>query len=120
MLGRSLIVLAMGFCAFAAPAAIASQRRIDGRWTVVRPELLTGARRAMVAAALALVGAAVTLEYALLSHDFSISYVAEHTSRATPPWYTFSAFWSGMGGSMLMWCLILSLYAAVFVGRRRP
>jgi len=111
MLGRGLLFVAIGFAAFASLAAPASARR---------PELLVAARRAMVAAAIAIAGSAVLLWYALFARDFSLSYVWASTSRAAQPWYTFSALWSGMAGSLLLWCLILAVYAAVFVRTRSP
>src|SRR5215211_7845864 len=58
---------------------------------------------------------------ALLRHDFSFTYVADHTSTRLPTGYTISAFWGGQEGSLLLWLLVLAAYAsaAVFVNRRR-
>ncbi|HVL81033.1 MAG TPA: heme lyase CcmF/NrfE family subunit [Actinomycetota bacterium] len=120
MLGRGLILVACGFAAYASVAAPASMRRLDGRWTVARPELLDSARRAVVAVAASFTLASLLLWWALFTRDFSIAYVAEVSSRATQPWYTFSAFWSSMDGSLLLWCWMLALYAAIFAGARRP
>src|SRR5439155_11438146 len=53
------------------------------------------------------------------TRDFSIRYVALNTSRSAAPWYTFSALWAGMAGSLLLWCLILSVYSAVLATRKR-
>lgn len=63
--------------------------------------------------------ASVGLWTALFAHDFSIKFVASYTSANLPTVYTFTAFWAGQAGSLLFWCLILSLYAAlaVFSGR---
>ena len=57
---------------------------------------------------------------ALVRHDFSFVYVAEHTSRELPTGYTISAFWGGQEGSLLLWLLILTGYstAALLVNRR--
>jgi cytochrome c-type biogenesis protein CcmF len=121
MLGRGLLGVAMAFAGYALVAAPASLRRerTDRTWVVARPELLTSARRALVAVAIATGGASVLLWVALFTRDFSIDYVAMNTSRAAQPWYTFSAFWAGMAGSLLLWSLVLSLYAAAFVARRK-
>jgi cytochrome c-type biogenesis protein CcmF len=120
MLGRGLLGLATCFAVYAGIAAICSQRydRATRTWSVVRPELLTSARRAMAAVCLCVAGAAAILWYALFSRDFSYSYVALSTARGTVPWYTFSSFWSGMQGSLLLWALILSVYGAVFSIKR--
>ena len=122
MLGRGLLGTAVAFAVYALVAAPASMRRdrMTKSWRVVRPELLASARRALIAVAVATGGAAVLLWYAFFTRDFSIRYVAMNTSRAAQPWYTFSALWSGMAGSLLLWCLILGAFAAVFAGRRRP
>jgi cytochrome c-type biogenesis protein CcmF len=57
---------------------------------------------------------------ALVTHDFSVSYVAQVGSRATPLFYTIISLWSALEGSILFWGWVLSLYAAVVVwGNRR-
>jgi cytochrome c-type biogenesis protein CcmF len=119
MLGRGLLGIAMAFAVYAAVAAPSSLRRdrATKTWVVVRPELFSSARRAIVAVALATGAASILLWYALFTRDFSIAYVAMNTSRAAQPWYTFSAFWSGMAGSLLLWCTVLSVLAAIFVAR---
>jgi cytochrome c-type biogenesis protein CcmF len=121
MLGRGLLGIALAFAAFAGIAAPASTRRdkTTGRWDIVRPELFESARRAVVATLACVGAAALLLWYAFFTRDFSIAYVAANTSRSTAPWYTFSALWAGMSGSLLLWCLILSVYAALFATRRR-
>ena len=47
--------------------------------------------------------------------------VAPATSATLPAVYKFSAFWGGQAGSMLFWCLILSLYSAIalYANRKR-
>ena len=76
------------------------------RWTVVVP-LLGGA--ATVAAA----------EVALLTHDFSVHFVAENGSRATSAYYTFTSLWAAHDGSLLLWVLIITGYLCVVGLRRR-
>ncbi|HVE92221.1 MAG TPA: heme lyase CcmF/NrfE family subunit [Actinomycetota bacterium] len=117
MSGRWLIFLGCGFAAFASVAAPASLRRSPAGWTVGRHELLDSSRRAMAASAACFTIAAGLLWYALFTRDFSLAYVAETTSRATQPWYTLSAFWSGMDGSLLLWCWIAATFSAVFAAR---
>src|SRR6516162_9409674 len=52
------------------------------------------------------------MERALITRDFSLAYVAEVGSRATPPLFNFAALWSALEGSILLWSLILSGYTA--------
>jgi cytochrome c-type biogenesis protein CcmF len=76
--------------------------------TVYAPLILLGA-----------VVATVAMERALVTHDFSIAFVAENNSRATPLLYTITAMWSALAGSILLWGLILSGYIVAMVWRFR-
>ena len=63
--------------------------------------------------------ASIGLWTALLTHDFSLKYVASNTSANMPKVYVFTAFWGGQAGSMLFWALILvRLFGASRSGRR--
>ena len=57
--------------------------------------------------------ATVAMQYALLSHDFSLEYVANNGSRSTPLLYTVTTMWSALEGSILLWALVLAGYIAV-------
>ena len=57
---------------------------------------------------------------ALVRHDFSFVYVADHTSRELPTGYTLSAFWGGQEGSLLLWLLVLTGYSAAVAARQPP
>ncbi len=59
--------------------------------------------------------AVVAMETALLSHDFSLKYVAENGSRQTPLLFTITGMWSALEGSILLWAIILAGYLAVMV-----
>jgi cytochrome c-type biogenesis protein CcmF len=54
--------------------------------------------------------AVAAMEWALLSHDYSIRYVAENNARATPLLFTISGLWAALEGSILLWGLILAGY----------
>ncbi len=66
-------------------------------------------RRAFYAAAAMTVLAGVILEAALLTHDFSLAYVAEHTDLSTPIALVAAGFYGGQEGSLLYWTLVLAL-----------
>ncbi len=53
------------------------------------------------------------LEYAFLSHDYSLAYVAAHSNNGLPLFYLATALWGGHEGSLLLWAWLLSLYAAL-------
>jgi cytochrome c-type biogenesis protein CcmF len=76
--------------------------------------IMSGERSAYAAFAFTLL-ASIGLWTALLTRDFSVSYVASQISANMPDVYVFTAFWSGQAGSMLFWALILSLYGALTV-----
>jgi len=59
------------------------------------------------------------MERALLTHDFSLQYVAENHSRSTPAMYTFASLWSRLEGSLLLWALILAGFGAAMAWRFR-
>jgi len=61
-----------------------------------------------------------TLVLAFVRNDFSLSYVAGHSSRELPLGYTLAALWSGQEGSLLLWLLVLTgvSTAALLLNRR--
>jgi len=66
-------------------------------------------------AGLILLGALVAtgaMEHALITHDFSLAYVAANNSRETPLLFSITGMWSALQGSILLWALILAGYAA--------
>jgi cytochrome c-type biogenesis protein CcmF len=56
--------------------------------------------------------AALLMEYALLTHDFTVGYVAQVGSRSVPTWVTIVSLWSSLEGSILFWGLVLAIYIA--------
>src|ERR671914_3142949 len=112
-LGRAALVLCLGLSAYALVAGAYAARR-------GRRRLAASAQNALVAAFAATLVASGVLLAALVRRDFSFTYVYEHTSRALPDRYAVSAFWSGQEGSLLLWLLVLTGFAAaaVFLNRR--
>jgi len=105
-LGRALILLSLFFATVGAMVAFASGRRPSQSgwsWT----------RRLAYAYAAAIGLANALMVYALLVHDFSVSYVAQVGSRLTPTWVTIVSLWSSLEGSILFWGLVLGVYVAV-------
>jgi cytochrome c-type biogenesis protein CcmF len=62
-----------------------------------------------------------SLVYQFFINNFSMAYVAEHSSRQLPFYYKFAALWSGQEGSLLFWTWLLSIYAftVLFLNRRK-
>jgi cytochrome c-type biogenesis protein CcmF len=77
-------------------------------------------RQGRVCVFVVLLGALVAvgaMEWALISHDFSIRYVADNNARATPLLFTITGLWAALEGSILLWVLLLAGYLS-FVAHR--
>ena len=70
-------------------------------------------------AVLGAVLATVAMQWALITHDFSIAYVAENNARVTPLIYSITGMWSALAGSILLWGLVLSLLVVAVLFRYR-
>ncbi|MFL5936740.1 MAG: heme lyase CcmF/NrfE family subunit [Gaiellaceae bacterium] len=113
-LGRAALFVSLGLAVYATVA---------GAWAARthRRRLADSAGNALLAVLGSTAVASGVLLSALVRHDFSFSYVAQHTSTELPTGYSISAFWGGQEGSLLLWLLVLGAYsaAAVFLNRRR-
>src|SRR3954451_1376139 len=113
-LGRAALFVSLGLALYATVAgALAAHLK--------KRRLADSAGNALLAALGSTAVAAAVLLSALVRHDFSFVYVAQHTSTELPTGYSMSAFWGGQEGSLLLWLLVLSAYsaAAVLLNRRR-
>ena len=60
------------------------------------------------------------MERALITRDFSLTFVADNGSAATPALYNVASLWSALEGSILLWTIILAGYlVATFLWFRR-
>lgn len=66
--------------------------------------------------------ATAAMVVALVTHDFSVSYVASVGSRSTPLLFTIISLWGALEGSILFWGWVLAMYSAavVYTHNRRP
>jgi cytochrome c-type biogenesis protein CcmF len=60
-----------------------------------------------------------TLTYAFVVSDFSVMLVANNSHTLKPLIYKISGVWGNHEGSMLLWVLVLSVYAALVAGLQR-
>jgi cytochrome c-type biogenesis protein CcmF len=63
--------------------------------------------------------ATLAMERGMIFHDFSLSFVANNSSRATPLLYRITGMWSALEGSILLWTLILAGYIAALAYKYR-
>src|SRR6185295_15512929 len=76
------------------------------------PEGLRWSQRFAYAFAALMILATGVMEYALITHDFSVQYVAHVGSTQVPLWVTIVSLWSSLEGSILFWGFILGIYIA--------
>ena len=111
-LGRAALVVSLGLCVYALCAGALAAH-------LGRRRLAHSAQNALLAAFGSTLVASAVLLSALYRNDFSFTYVASTTSEALPTAYTISAFWGGQEGSLLLWLLVLTGFAAAAVRLNR-
>lgn len=114
-IGRVALLLALPVAAYGIFASVFGVRRHH-------PGLVASGRNAVFATFGLATMALVAMEVALLTHDFSVSYVAEVGSRDTPTLITAISLWAALDGSILFWLWVLTLYSmivALLYRRRR-
>jgi len=81
-------------------AAYAAARR-DGR-------ALASARWSALLVFVLVVIAVLAMEGALITHDFSVQYVAQNNALETPMFFTVISLWAALEGSILLWSVVLA------------
>lgn len=104
--GRVLLVLAFVVAVYTTGVSLVGASRRQG-------DLLASARNGVVAMAVLTSLAWFALVYAFVAADFSLSYVAQYTSRDTDLLYRISGAYAGQEGSLLMWAWSLALFLLV-------
>ncbi len=106
-LGYGLVLTGLLCSAFAAVVGI-----VTG---LMRKEsALPMVQKAVYGFAASMIGSNLVMVYALLSHDFSVKYVAQVGSRSTPVIFTIVSLWSALEGSILFWGAIMGAYLFAF------
>ena len=109
-LGHLAVVIGLAATVFAAGAFVLGGRSGD-------VAVLASARRAMYLT-FALVGfACLAMIVSLLTHDFSVLYVARNNATTTPPFYSVISLWAALEGSILFWTMLASGWASLLLYR---
>ena len=113
--GSFSLVIALALAAYNLLAGIVALHLIaTGQQVRISPDRLADtARRAGIAVFMAVTAAVAALLWSVFTNDFSITYILEHSNRALPGPYKFSAMWSGQEGSLLLWAWLLATYGFV-------
>jgi cytochrome c-type biogenesis protein CcmF len=109
----ALVTLFQGV--FPLAGTLVRDTRLQTQWqATARPAALLSL--ALVAFAFACLAAS------FLRNDFSVVYVAQHSNSLLPKPYQFAAVWGGHEGSLLLWVLMLTLWAGLVAlfSRRLP
>lgn len=106
-LGYGLVLTGLACAAFAAVVGI-----VTG--LTRREGALPWVQRAMYGFAGSMILSNLVMVKALLEHDFSVKYVAQVGSRATPTIFTVVSLWSALEGSILFWGAIMAAYLLAF------
>jgi len=109
-IGSGALLAAMLGAGWGALASLLAIRTGNRKW-------MENGRISLLLATLLLTLALLLLVWALVSHDFSLEYVASHTSTDLPVVYSASALWAGQAGSLLLWSWLLALFSLVAMYR---
>ena len=109
-MGHSALVAAL---AAAAGGIVAAVFAVGGRAAAVWVRRAAALFFAFASCAMA------ALLWALLTDDFRLAYVVQHSYRLQPVAFKVAALWSGQQGSLLFWLWLQALYAFL-LARERP
>jgi cytochrome c-type biogenesis protein CcmF len=107
-LGHFALILALVVAAIQGTLPLIGAHRNRLAWVAL-------ARPAAGAFALLVTFSFACLTQAFVTNDFSVVYVAQHSNSLLPIQYRVAAVWGGHEGSLLLWMLMLSWWAAAVV-----
>src|SRR3954466_1947772 len=116
VIGTFALFLALAVAIYGAVASFVGARSRNAL-------MVESARTASWALVALVLIANATMLVAILSNDFSLPYVAENSSIATPTFFKVLSLWSADEGSLLLWNLVLAGYllaVAIRFRRQRP
>ena len=111
-IGHAAVLAGLGLTVYAAIAFVLAGRAGDARLTI-------SARRAVIGSFAAAALASVAMVISLLTHDFSVLYVAENNATTTPPFISAISLWAALEGSILFWTLLATGWASLVLWRLR-
>ena len=113
-LGAFALILALVLSALSLALTTAGRLRLS-------PVLAGAGGGAMLASAAAIALAFAALIYAFVVSDFSVSNVAMNSHTDKPVFYKVAAAWGSHEGSLLLWCLVMTVFGgALALARGLP
>jgi cytochrome c-type biogenesis protein CcmF len=105
-IGHASNLIGLGLTVYAAVAFILAARGGDTR-------LVRSARRAVIGSFVAALVGCGAMIVSLLTHDFSVLYVARNNATTTPPFISAISLWAALEGSILFWSLLATGWASL-------
>ena len=110
--GRAWLLVGIIAAFFGMVSAISGTRQSDEKVLRLVPKF------AMLACVSA-TAAFAAMEWGMITRDFSLAYVQKVGSYSTPALYNFTAVWSALEGSILLWLLVLTCLTVGIVVKYR-
>jgi len=114
VVGRALLLFALGTAIFGAGAALASARGVMAG-APRSLALLTASRRSLYAVAIMAIACFLILEAAFIGPNLNYQVAFNHSSTTTPLMYRIAAPWASQEGSLLLWVTLLSIMATISI-----
>ena len=111
-LGRAALLVGLIGAFFGLIAAVMGTRNEDEKVLRLVPRFATLSSVSAIAAFAA-------MEWAMITRDFSLAYIQKVGSKSTPALYNFTAVWSALEGSILLWLLVLTCLTSGIVFKYR-
>jgi cytochrome c-type biogenesis protein CcmF len=111
-LGHAALLVGLALTLYAVVAFLIAARGGDST-------LKRSARRAVIGSFVAAGVACLAMVISLVTHDFSVRYVAENNASTTPPFISAISLWAALEGSILFWALLATGWASLVLWRHR-
>ena len=111
-IGHAAVLIGLGLSVYAVGSFLLVARGGDARLGV-------SARRAVIGSFVAAGVGCLAMMVSLLTHDFSVQYVAENNATTTPPFISAISLWAALEGSILFWALLATGWASLVLWRHR-
>ncbi|MGM0903295.1 MAG: heme lyase CcmF/NrfE family subunit [Bacillota bacterium] len=108
LIGNITLYLGIAIAVYAIVANIVGIKKHDNKW-------IESARGGVLSLVFVSLLASFLLLYLLGTSQFQFEYVAAYTSLNLPMVYKLTAFWAGNAGSLLLWTVLLCIYAGILV-----
>ena len=111
-LGRAALLVGLIGAFFGLIAAVMGTRNEDEK-------VLRLVSRFATLSSVSAIAAFAAMEWAMITRDFSLAYIQKVGSKSTPALYNFTAVWSALEGSILLWLLVLTCLTSGIVFKYR-